>query len=226
MKRNRFFSAKNIAYLAVLLALVIVLQAVGGTVAIGPVSLNFTLIPIVLGAILFGPVVGGILGLACGIVVLVQVIIGAGFYAIIWAGNPAVTAITCLLKTTAAGVAAGFLYRLISKKNALVAVFVASGIVPVVNTTLFILGMLCMSKVLADAFALSNVFVFILVDLVTFNFFIEFAINLVFAPALHRVVTVAERYIIGKKKGKLPVSEEAEEAAPEAKPEKTEPEHL
>ena len=47
-------SAKTITGLAVLTALVIVLQTFGGAIVIGPVQLNFTLIPIVLGAILFG----------------------------------------------------------------------------------------------------------------------------------------------------------------------------
>jgi len=84
---KRFFSARNIVYLAVLLALVVVLQAVGGTIPIGVVSLNFTLVPIALGAILFGAGGGAFLGFACGIVVLIQVILGGGFYAVIWTGR-------------------------------------------------------------------------------------------------------------------------------------------
>jgi hypothetical protein len=51
MEKQKFFSAKNIAILGVLLALVIVLQALGGSINIGAVQLNFTLIPIVLGAL-------------------------------------------------------------------------------------------------------------------------------------------------------------------------------
>ena len=58
MNKKELFSARNLSYTAVLLALVIVLQAVGGTISIGVVQLNFTLVPIVLGAILFGPVMG------------------------------------------------------------------------------------------------------------------------------------------------------------------------
>ena len=51
MNRSKFFSAKNVTTLAILLALVIVLQAFGGSFTIGAVTLNFTLIPLVLGAI-------------------------------------------------------------------------------------------------------------------------------------------------------------------------------
>ena len=130
MERKKFFSAKNIAYLAVLLALVIVLQAVGGTITFGTVSLNFTLIPIALGAILFGVWGGAFLGLACGIVVLIQVIIGGGFYSVIWLGSPVITTLTCLVKTTAAGAVAGVMYRLVAKKNKYAAKLVCAGVGP------------------------------------------------------------------------------------------------
>lgn len=212
MNIKGFFTAKNIAYLAVLLSLVVVLQAVGGSVSFGLVSLNFTLIPIVIGAILFGAAGGAFLGLACGIVVLVQVIFGGGFYAVIWAGNPVITFFTCVLKTTVAGFVAGLVYGLLAKKNKYVATFVAAGLVPVINTALFILGCLCMSsEVLAfrdflvnDAgmaeYAGMNPFIFILLVLVTFNFFIEFALNLVLAPAIVRVVAVVEKTVMNKKK--------------------------
>lgn len=205
MNSSRFFSAKNVATLGVLLALVIVLSVFGGTINIGTVSLNFSLIPIVLGALVLGPLAGGILGFANGAVVLFQVITGAGFYAVIWQNSPVVTILVCLLKTTLAGALAGFVYRAIAKKNGLVATFVASGLVPVVNTGIFVLGCLCMngavsifqSSLPAEAgFEGMNVMLFILVGLVTFNFFFEFAINLLLAPALHRVYTVVEKQFI------------------------------
>lgn len=202
MKKERFFTARNIAYLAVLLALVIVLQAVGGTITFGTVSLNFTLIPIALGAILFGVRGGGLLGLACGIVVLIQVIVGGGFYAVIWTGNPVVTTLTCIVKTTAAGAVAGLVYRLLSPKNKYVAVFLAAGLVPVINTALFIVGMLCMSNVLSAEYGVNgiDILIFILVSLITFNFFIEFAINLLLAPAIYRIVLVVEKTFLRKRR--------------------------
>ena len=200
--KGKFFSAKNVAILGVLLALVIVLQAFGGSVSFGLVTLNFTLLPIVLGAILLGPTAGALLGLACGVVVLVQVIIApTGFYFIIWANSPLVTILTCLVKTTVAGWVSGIIFQSFVKKNETIAVFVASGIVPVLNTALFILGCLCMNSSIEmfqgtlTQYTDMNVFVFILVVLVTFNFFIEFAINLLVAPGLHTVYKVAEKSI-------------------------------
>ena len=176
-----------------LLALVIVLQAVGGSITIGAVSLNFTLIPIVLGGILFGATVGGILGFACGVVVLIQVIMGLNpFYLAIWAGDPVVTTLTCIVKTTVAGILCGWAYTLISKKSPTVALFVSAGIVPVVNTALFIVGCLFMTSVQGMSSG-QNVLVFILVGLVTFNFFFEFAVNVIVAPALQRVIKIVNK---------------------------------
>ncbi len=205
MEAKKGFTTREITGTAILLALVIVLQAFGGTVSIGAVQLNFTLIPIVLGAILFGKWSGSLLGFACGIVVLVQVIMGLSpFYVVIWANNPVVTVFTCVVKTTVAGFLAGLAYELIAKKSSLAAVFTASAIVPVVNTALFIVGCLCMNKsigIFQDSVEMGgmNILVFILVGLVTFNFFIELAINLVVSPALHRVIGVVEKRFRRKK---------------------------
>ena len=222
MKLRGFFTAKNIAYLAVLLALVIVLQVFASAIPLGGgATLNFSLIPIVLGAILLGVWGGAFLGLACGIVVLIQVIVMTGnpFYVAIWTNSPVVTTFTCIVKTTAAGMISGLLYQIISKKNKFVAVFVAAAIVPIVNTGLFIVGCLCMTGTIADLGGVAgiDVLVFILVALVSFNFFIELAINLVLSPAIHRVVLVVEKQL-GKKKKKT-ISEEQslteEEQAPQ-----------
>ncbi len=191
---RRFFSAKNVTALAILLALVIVLQAFGGSFTIGAVTLNFTLIPIVLGAMLLGPWAGAFLGLASGIVVLIQVIIApSGFYFIIWTYSPIITTLICLVKTTVAGWLAGYLFRVIEKKNRYAAVFIASAIVPVVNTALFILGCTAMWNTIALVSEGANVFAFILVGLVTFNFFLELAVNLLVSPALHTVYRVVEK---------------------------------
>ncbi len=191
MEDKLTFSSKQITGIAVLMALVIVLQALGGTIVIGPVQLNFTLIPIVLGSIIFGPLVGALLGFACGVVVLIQVIMGlAPFYVIIWSNDPIVTTLTCIVKTTVAGFLSGFAYRVISKNNSVVAMFVASAIVPVVNTGLFIVGCLFMTNSVYGMASGQNVLVFILVSLVTFNFFIELALNMIVAPALNRVLKI------------------------------------
>lgn len=194
MNSSRFFTARNITSFAILLALVIVLQTFGGAINIGPVQLNFTLIPIALGAILLGPLAGGILGLACGIVVTIQVIMGlVPFYVLIWTETPVVALLTCVVKTTVAGYLSGLIYKLLVKKNRYVAVFVAAAIVPVVNTALFIVGCLAMWDVMVSIAGGTNILAFILVSLVTFNFFAELGVNLLCAPALFRVIKVIDK---------------------------------
>ena len=194
MEKGNYFSARRISYFAILLALVIVLQAFGGTINIGAVQLNFTLIPIVLGAIVLGPLAGALLGFACGVVVLVQVIMGVvPFYTLIWTNDPVVTALTCVVKTTVAGLVAGLLFNLIKKKNKHVAVFVAAGVVPVINTSLFIVGCLFMVNSVYGLASGQNILVYILVSLVTFNFFFEFSINLLLAPGIERVIRVFDK---------------------------------
>ena len=193
MNNKLTFSAKQITGIAVLIALVIVLQAVGGSIPIGAIQLNFTLIPIVLSGIIFGALAGALTGFACGVVVLIQVIIapaGSGLYALMWAGDPVVVVLVCLLKTTVAGFLAGYIYDLIAKKNKIVATFVASAIVPIVNTALFIIGCLFMTNSIYFEASENgqNVFAYIIIVLVSFNFFFELAVNLIVAPALNRVL--------------------------------------
>ena len=77
MKRKPFFSARNIAYLAVLVALLIVLQLFASAIPMFGVTLNFSLIPIVLGGIFFGVWGGGLLGLISGLLTfLVTAVMG------------------------------------------------------------------------------------------------------------------------------------------------------
>lgn len=206
--KKTFFTAKNIATVGVLMALVVVLQVFAGSINIANlVTLNFSLIPIVLGAIVLGPVAGAILGFANGIVILIQVILTpSGFYYIIWTYSPLVTTLICLVKTTVAGFAGGMVFRVISKKNTLAATFVASALVPIINTSLFVLGCLCMSDTILThqntlpQYQGMNIFIFICVGLVTFNFFIELALNLIVSPALNSVYRVVEKQFIHNKK--------------------------
>ena len=80
-----------------------------------------------------------------------------------------------------------------AKKNKIVATFVASAVVPTVNTALFIVGCLFMTNSIYPMAPGQNVLAFILVSIVTFNFFIELAVNLLVAPSLFRVVRAFDR---------------------------------
>lgn len=209
---RQMFSAKNIAYFSVLVALIVLFQCLAGfgLFTFGSTSLSFSLVPIVLGGILLGWQAGGLLGLLFGFIVLMFGVSGTdAFTATLLADVPVMTVLICIVKGVAAGIVPALLYRLIAPKSALAAVFAAALSAPIVNTGLFILGCLCITDTIAVfqtplGMEGMNIFVFILVGIVTYNFFIEFAINVVLAPALYRVVLVVEKQIGKKNKAKLP----------------------
>ena len=199
MEKRKYFSAKRITGLAVLLALVIVLQVFGSYFKIGATSLSFVLVPIVLAGVLYGVIAGGIMGLAFGIVVLIQALTGVdGFTLILLEDHPVWTVLLCIVKGTAAGVVSGLLYKWMSKKNKYVGVFLAAAAAPIVNTGLFILGSLCfLQDTLKAKFVAGGqtVVYFLVIVCAGVNFLVEFAINLILAPSVHTVCKVAGKRI-------------------------------
>lgn len=202
--KPKFLSAKNIAYFSVLLALVVVFQTCGGFIQIAGLSLSFVLVPIVLGGILLGWVAGGLLGFVFGFIVLMYGVAGAEpFTAALLADSPFMTVMICLVKGTAAGIVPALLYRLIAPKNKLAAAIVAAVSAPIVNTGLFIVGCLMISGTIAgftETGSMSEIVYFLFIGCAGWNFIIEFSINLVLGPAIHRIVLVVEKQV-GAKKG-------------------------
>ena len=224
MEKSKIFSAKNLVYLAVLLALVVALQCLGGFFVIGTTSLSFVLVPIVLGAVLIGWWAGAILGFAFGFIVLMYGVAGTdAFTNILFVNQPVLTILTCLIKGIAAGLVPGLIYPLIAKKNKLAGVIVASALAPLMNTGLFIIGALCMSGTITTNFVAegSTLVYFLFIVCAGVNFLIEFAINILLSPAIHRVGLVVEKQLGAKKKA---VKEQAGEEAPEQNSEEGNPE--
>ena len=200
MERKRFFTSRNIAFLAVLLALVIVLQVFASAVPIGATRISLTLIPIVLGAVLLGPLAGAFLGAAFGVVVIVVALTGGDpFTFTLFGDHPVLTVALCLIKGAAAGFVAGLLYKAIRKKNEYAAVLTASLAAPVVNTGLFILGALLMSDTLNANFVAdgTTVMYFLVIGCAGINFIIEFIVNAVGAPASFTVRRVLGGAVVG-----------------------------
>ena len=194
---TKFFSTKNIAYLAILTALLIVLNLLS-TVFKVITNINLTLIPIVLGALLLGVKGGFILGLISGLMTFVFGVMGLDeFTNFLFTQHPLLTFLTCTVKITAAGVLSGVIYNAIMNKNKYVATFVASAIVPIVNTAIFILGALTMFDTFSGLSSSEGVSVmyYLIILCAGVNFLIELAVNLVVAPAIHSVVTVLEKNV-------------------------------
>lgn len=97
-KLNMKTNTRKIAGVGLLTAVVVVLQLLGSFIHFGPFSISLVLIPIVVGASLYGVLSGAWLGLAFGITVLIS-----GNAAAFLAVNPGGTVITVLLKGALAG---------------------------------------------------------------------------------------------------------------------------
>ena len=194
--RAKLFTSRNIAWFAVLLALTVVLQIWGSAIRIGANTVNFSLIPVVLAAILLGPVAGAVMGFASAVVILIYVVLGTEPLSfMMFQDHPFITVTLILIKTTAAGLVAGVLYKVLERKNPYLATFVAAGAAPVVNTGLYILGALLMSDTIAaSGFADGmSVIYFLVVVAAGVNFLIEFAVNMVASPAIYSVIRVVRK---------------------------------
>ena len=193
--KQKFLCTKNIVYLSILTALLVVLNLLSTVFRI-ITNVNLTLIPIVLGALMLGMRGGFILGLISGLMTFLFGVTGIdAFTNFLFVEHPVLTFLTCTVKITAAGLFGGLVYGLLKNKNKYVATFVASAIVPVVNTLIFILGALTMYDSI-NVLALGEgvgVMYFLIIICAGVNFLIELGINLLVAPAVHAVVNVLEK---------------------------------
>ena len=175
--------------LALLAALVVVLQTVASNIKVGPIPITLTLGPIVIGAVRGGPGAGALLGATFGLVTAVAGLTGydAGTQALIQA-SPIWTILTCFVKATAAGWVAGLVYRALRKKQTLGCVLAAMS-APVVNTGIFLLAMTTVLRSSLEAWAGGTDMVYyVFVVLTGVNFLVEFGVNAVLSAAIARIV--------------------------------------
>ena len=174
---------------ALFTALVAVLAYVGGFIKIGSLaSISLTLIPVVLGSALLGPLVGAWLGGVAGAVFFLTA--DAAF----WLGlSIPGTIITVMVKGVVAGLAAGLVYRATEKINRYLAILLAAIVCPVVNTGIFLLGCLVFFMDAVTAMAQGEgmgLFAFLIIVFVGFNFVFELLSNLLLSPALLRLLSL------------------------------------
>lgn len=174
--------------IALLVAIVVVLQLLGQFIKFGPVSVSLVLVPIVVGAAMYGPWAGAILGTTFGVVVLLQPDTAA-FYQVSVAG----TVITVLLKGLLAGLLAGATYQALAKKNEYLGVILAAMVCPLVNTGVFALGgRLFFWDALAE-WGGGNAFIFLFTVMIGFNFIAEFITNVICAPVILRIICIVKK---------------------------------
>lgn len=157
---------------ALLIALTVVFTMINIPITPG-VSLNLSLVTIALASIIYGWKSGLFVGLVNGALV----IISAGIFL---AENPVATIIICLLKSGVAGLISGLLFNLIKGKNEIIAVLLASLIIPIVNTSIYVLGIYL--------FFSYEFFIAVLPSLL--NFAIEVAVSILLSPTVYYVLKV------------------------------------
>ncbi|MBQ7464849.1 MAG: ECF transporter S component [Lachnospiraceae bacterium] len=179
---------------AILVAVVIVLQAFASGIHFGPFTPTLALIPIIIGAILYGPATGALLGLIFGIIVVITVVSGLEpFSMIMFNQNPFFTVATCLVKGAAAGYFSGLLYKALSSRKYL-GVAAAAVIAPVTNTGLFAIAMLTVFRnLLVESAAGQNPFIFLMVAFVGVNFLFELAFDIVLTPVIIRILSAIKK---------------------------------
>ena len=194
MEKNssKSLPTQKIVLLALFTALVAILSYFGGFIKIGGLaSISLTLIPVVLGSALCGPLAGAWLGGVSGIVFFVTA--DAAF----WFGlSIPGTIITVLLKGVLSGLCAGIVYKLLEKYNRYVAVMVSAVVCPVVNTGLFLIGCLVFFMDTVSAWSVAegmSVGAYLIVFFVGLNFVFELLSNVIFAPSIVRLIDIKKK---------------------------------
>lgn len=191
MEKTRKISTKSIAGTGLLMAIMIVLQIIANYVAIGPVSINLSLIPIAIGSIIYGPLAGLLLGFIDGIICIFAPATMTVFIPVSIVG----TIITCLVKTSIAGLVGGFIYKLIHKKNEVVAIITTSILLPLINTGLFVVfALLFFRPILIEYSNNGDIYSTLFLVLIGWNFILEFGSTSLFSPIVVRLVNYFNKH--------------------------------
>ena len=195
MKNTNKMSTQTLVLSAILTALVVLLQYLGGFIKLGPFSISLVLIPIVIGAATCGAGVGAWLGL-----VFAGRVFATGDASLFLAVNVPGTIITVLVQGVASGFLAGLAYKGVYKlcKKRYLAVAVAAVVCPVVNTGVFLLGCLAffmdtVAQWAAAAGLGGNVGQYMIFGLVGANFLFELATNIILSPVATRLLNIKSK---------------------------------
>jgi uncharacterized membrane protein len=190
-KRNNE-TTKRLALVGLLTALSAVLAYIKIPI-ISSVTITLVLPIVVVGAIICGPWVGAWL-------TVIPAITSFGEAALFMTYNPGGTIFTLILKGVLSGLAAGFVYKLISSANFKGGVICAAAVAPIVNTGTFLLG--CYVFIwpeLVDLAMENGVGIgLLLFGLAGMNFIVELILNIILCPAIIRIIELAKRKGIGK----------------------------
>ena len=183
---------KKMVGIGLFTAIVVVLQLLGGGIRFGLFSVSLVLVPIVVGAAVYGWFAGAFLGFAFGVAVLLS-----GDASAFLAVDPLATVLVVLVKGTLCGLFAGLIYTAVQKFNKVAAAILAAVICPVINTGVFLLGcqMFFLPTITEWAFlyGYADAGTYMIFGLAGINFVIEIVVNLVLAPVITRLIRFAKK---------------------------------
>lgn len=192
-KTMKKFNTKTITSLGIMSAVIVVLQLLGSFIRFGPFSISLVNIPIVVGAVLYGPFGGALLGLVFGLTVLLS-----GDAALFLAVSVPGTVITVIVKGVLAGVVSGIIYKAAKKAGTTIAVIAAAVACPIVNTGTFLSGCLVFFMDTINGWAAAaglegHVGTYMLAVLAGGNFIVEMLVSAALSPAVLRLLKIIKR---------------------------------
>lgn len=184
-------NTRKLTGLGIFTAIVVVLQALAITIRFGVFTVTLVLVPIIVGAAMYGRRAGAWLGFVFGVVVLMT---DAGlFFGISVFG----TIVTCLAKGILSGWLAGTVYHALEEKNRLAATLTAGVCAPVVNTGVFLIGCRLFFfdtiKTWGAAAGYDSAGRYLIFGFVGVNFLVELAINLALATSIVQIIKIGKR---------------------------------
>ena len=197
MSNSKSLNTRKMVILALLTAIVIVLQLLGAFIRFGPFSISLVLLPIVVGAALVNTWGGGWLGFVFGAVVLIS-----GDANLFLAIDPVATILVVILKGTLAGLAAGVSYRFFSKFSRTIGAVTAAVVCPVVNTGAFIVGLYIFFLPTITEWGLATGFesiaAFIFIGMIGLNVLFELGLTVILCPTIVRLIQYAQGDIVDR----------------------------
>lgn len=195
-KKQQESKVQKLTILSIFTAVIIVLQVLCTFIRFGPFSITLALAPIIIGAAMYGPSAGAYLGGVFGLVVLVTGLFGwdGGVVMYLLGQNALACVLICLGKGAAAGWISGLVYKLFEKKSLPLAVILAAIVCPVVNTGLFVLGMMAFFMSTLESWAGGqNMVYYVFIVLAGLNFLVELGVNLLLSSGITSIIRYGKR---------------------------------
>lgn len=180
--------------LTAVLAAIVILMAFTplGYLRVGPVSITFLVIPVVIGGMTLGPVRGGFLGAVFGATSLAQCFMGDLFGAALVSLSPLATAAACFVPRILVGVVAGLLFPALMKRSKNSAVsFIATAVAGTLTNTILFVGMVV--GFFQGSYFGGSPFWTIFAGFFTVNVALELAVGVIVSAALSAVL---DRFVL------------------------------